>query len=154
MEKTMHWCLDCLANRRGKWNKVHNEHNKIDIFIKEATEHKCEKQKLLYKMEKLKQKIGELDDQLRLSKENLQAEADIIKDIPPNIAGNAINHNLQGSSMLWNKQNFERQQLIVATVLLRSVMGSLNFMLIHHYQNLVPGIIWIQTSQNLKRSVY
>ena len=53
-------------------------------------------------MEMLKQKISELDEQLRLSKENLdtyvslQAEADNIKDIPPKIAGNTINNNLEG----------------------------------------------------------
>ena len=51
----------------------------------------------------LKQKIGKLDDQLRLSKKNHntdvspQAETDNIKDIPPKIAGNAMNNNLEGS---------------------------------------------------------
>ena len=71
-------------------------------FIKEASEHECEKQELLNEMEMLKQKIGKLDDQLRLLKENFdtyvnpQAEADNIKEIPPNVAGNAINSNLEG----------------------------------------------------------
>ena len=69
----------------------------MDALVKEATEHKHEKQELLNKMEM----IGGLDDQLRLSKENfntyvnLQAEADNIKNILPNIVGNAINNNLE-----------------------------------------------------------
>ena len=72
----------------------------MDVFVKEATEHKCEKQELLNKMEMLNQKISEFD-QLRLLKENLdtyvslQTEADNIKNIPPNIVGNAINNNLE-----------------------------------------------------------
>ena len=74
----------------------------MDAFVKEATEHECKKQELLNKMEILKQKIGELDDQLRLLKENLdtyvspQAEADNIEDVAPNIAGNTINNNFEG----------------------------------------------------------
>ena len=49
----------------------------------------------------LKQKMGELDDQLRHSKENIDSyvcikvEADNIKSIPPNIACNEINNNLE-----------------------------------------------------------
>ena len=60
----------------------------MDAFVEETTEHKCEKQELLNEMEMLRQKICKLDDQLRLSKENLdtyisaQAEADDIKNIP------------------------------------------------------------------------
>ena len=74
----------------------------MDAFIKEAIEHECEKQELLNEMEMLNQKIDELDEQLRLSKENLvtydspQAEADNIKDIPSNIAGNTMNNYLEG----------------------------------------------------------
>ena len=73
----------------------------MDAFVKEATGHKCEKQELLNEMELLTQKLGELDDQLRLLKKKLdtyispQAEADSIKDIPLNIADNAINNNLE-----------------------------------------------------------
>ena len=50
----------------------------------------------------LKQKIGELDHQLRLSKENLDTyisshvEVDNIKDILPKIAGDTINNDLEG----------------------------------------------------------
>ena len=102
MEKTMLWWSSCTANWQGKWNEVHNECNKMDTFVKEAIEHKYRKQEQLNEMEMLKQKIGEIDDQLRLLTENFdsyispQAEADNIKDILPNIAGNAINNNLEG----------------------------------------------------------
>ena len=62
---------------------------------------KTEKQSCLTNIETLKQKIGKLDDQLRLSKENLdtyvspQAEDNNINDIPPNISGNTINKNYE-----------------------------------------------------------
>ena len=35
----------------------------MDVFIKEAAEHRHEKQELLNMIEKLKQKSGKLDDQ-------------------------------------------------------------------------------------------
>ena len=120
----------------------------MDAFIKEATEHKPEKQELLNEMGT--KKIGEFDDQLRLSKKNLhtyvspQAEADNIEDIPPNVASNAVN----------NLEEIDVEQELGTAVLLRSIMESLNFMWIHqlkHYQNLVPGITKIQTSWNFKR---
>ena len=99
--KTMQCWSDCTANKWGKWNAVSSKHNKMDVFIKEATEHKCEKQELLIEMKVLKQKIDAFDYQLKLSKGNLdiyfypQAEADNIKDILSNIASNAINNNLE-----------------------------------------------------------
>ena len=120
----------------------------MDVFIKKATEQKREKQELLNEMETLKQKIDKLDGQLRLLKENLdtyvrpQAEADNIVDIPSNVVDNAVNNNLEGIEE-------ELGMVVVAAVLLRTTMGSSNFMWtywLEHCQNLVPEIIWIQTS--------
>ena len=134
MEKTMHWWSDCTFNKQGKWNKVCNECNRMDAFVKEATEHKCERLELLNEIEMLKLKIGKLD-QLRLLKKNLdtyvspQAETDNIKDIPPNIAGNTINKNLEGI-----EDDAELEEL-VAMILLRTIMESLNLMLTHQSEH-------------------
>ena len=75
----------------------------------------ADQQELLNEMKTLKQKIGELDEQLNLSKGNLdtyvspRAEVDNIKVIPPNIAGNAVSNNLDGF-----EYDAEREELGVA----------------------------------------
>ena len=81
MEKTMHWWPNCTADRWGKSNKVCNAHNKMDAFVKKATKHEREKQELLNKIKMLKQKIYELDEQLRLSKENVDMSVPRLKQI-------------------------------------------------------------------------
>ena len=106
--KWFRWRRQCVGGQTaqltggGKCSKVYNKHKRMNVFIKEATEHKHEKQELLNRMETLKQKIGKFDDQLRLLKENFdsyvspQAEADNIEDIPSNIVHSTVNNNLEG----------------------------------------------------------
>ena len=109
----------------------------MNAFVKEVTEHKHEKQELLSKMETLKQKIGKLDYQLRILKENLytyispQAEADNIEDIPPNIAGNAVTNALE--RIVYDAEQEEHGA--VEAILLRIIMGSLNIMWTHQSEH-------------------
>ena len=149
MEKTMRWWSDCTANWREKWSKVRNERNKaieenrtlrnkMDAFVKEATEYKREKQELLNEIETLKQKIGELDGQLRLSRENLdtdvspQAEADNIEDIPPNVAGNAVNNNINNNNLEGIEYDAEQEELGAAAAAADGGSGSVE----NHYGKL------------------
>lgn len=148
MEKTMRWWSDCTANWREKWSKVRNERNKaieenrtlrnkMDAFVKEATEHKREKQELLNEIDTLKQKIEELNSQPRLSKENLdsdaspQGEANSIEDITPNVAGNTVNNNIN-NNLEETEYDADQEELGVAAAAADGGSGSVE----NHYGKL------------------